>query len=66
VTLFLSEVASKTKARCDELTKKSEASMKTLRSPCDNIEAVTDLKEYMAELPELVRLFALSLMYDSG
>ena len=55
VTQLMQAVAAKTKVRCEDLTKKSEASQKTLRTTCENIEEVTALKEYMAELPELVR-----------
>ena len=54
ITMFLQEVSAKTKAKCDEIIRNSNESMKTLKSPCENIEQVTQLKEYVQELPTLV------------
>ncbi len=54
ITMFLQEVSAKTKATCDELIKRADGCVKTLKQPCDDIEAVTGLKDYIQELPTLV------------
>ena len=52
--LFLSEVSVRTKAACDELNKRAEQAMKRLKANNDDIEGVSDLEEYLKELPDFV------------
>jgi dynein heavy chain len=54
ITMFLQRVQEKTKATCDDLLKRADVCNKTLRNPCDNIEEVTTLKEFIQELPSFV------------
>lgn len=54
ITMFLQEVSAKTKLKCDEISKRAAECKRTLEAECENIEAVTALKEYVQELPTLV------------
>ena len=57
ITLFLQRVQEQTKATCDELMKRYDTCSRTLREECNDIEAVTQLKEYIQELPAVVTEF---------